>query len=1012
MSKISKFSVKRPVTILMGILIVVILGIISLANLKTDLFPSINLPYAIVSTTYIGASPEEIETAVTKPIESSMATISNIKNINSVSRENVSMVILEFNEDTNMDSVMVEMREKLDLVKSYMPDDVSNPMIMKINPDMMPILEFSVSFKNKDISETSSLLREKIIPILESTEGIATIDLYGAAEDEVHVTLDQTKVKQYQNLGVNFTADMIKGILAGQNLEMPVGYINDNGSKYLVRVGDKFKSIDDIKALPIISSGNLTVTLNDIATVETVNTNSDSYTKVNGNDAIIISVQKQNNYSTTDVVKNLNKKIDDIKDKYPDIELKTIMNQSEYIDFVVGSVSDNLIYGGILAVLILIVFLKDIKPTIVIGLAIPISIMAAFIMIYFFDITLNIVSLGGLALGVGMLVDNAIVVIENIYRLRNEGHSRTESAIKGAKGVAGAITASTLTTIAVFVPIIFLKGWTAEIFKQMALTITFSLIASLIIALSLVPMISSKVFTKDHKVKENKSIEKLKSFYKKSLHYALKHKVITIVTVIALFIGSIIGSLSIGTEFFPASDSGQISITVNMPKGATYEETKKEMDDISSIIQKIDDVDLVAGLISDDILNIMSTSSGDGTIYVLLKENKERSTSKVAQDIRDQLKNRTSEIVVTDDMSDMTMMFGSKVSIEIKGTDLDVLKDIANDVTEIVKSVKGTTEIDNGITEAAPELKVLVDRNKSIARGITNANIYMKLADMINTSYKATSITIDGRELDVNVYSGNEKTVTINDIKGVTVNGNKITNVSTITESEGYGVINRINQTRVVTVTANIKDGENIGIVNSKIKDKLNDYKIPSGYQINISGEQAEIDSSMNSLLYALLLGIVLIYMVMAAQFESLLYPFIIMFTVPLAFTGSFLGLFIMNMPLSIVAFIGIIILMGVVVNNGIVLVDYINQLKDEGMSTNEAVVKAGLVRIRPILMTAITTILGLSTMAIGIGEGAEMIRPMAITVIGGLLFATILTLVVVPVIYAGIDRIKYRNVK
>jgi HAE1 family hydrophobic/amphiphilic exporter-1 len=298
MSKISKFSVKRPVTILMGILIVVILGIISLANLKTDLFPSINLPYAIVSTTYIGASPEEIETAVTKPIESSMATISNIKNINSVSRENVSMVILEFNEDTNMDSVMVEMREKLDLVKSYMPDDVSNPMIMKINPDMMPILEFSVSFKNKDISETSSLLREKIIPILESTEGIATIDLYGAAEDEVHVTLDQTKVKQYQNLGVNFTADMIKGILAGQNLEMPVGYINDNGSKYLVRVGDKFKSIDDIKALPIISSGNLTVTLNDIATVETVNTNSDSYTKVNGNDAIIISVQKQNNYSS------------------------------------------------------------------------------------------------------------------------------------------------------------------------------------------------------------------------------------------------------------------------------------------------------------------------------------------------------------------------------------------------------------------------------------------------------------------------------------------------------------------------------------------------------------------------------------------------------------------------------------------------------------------------------------------------------------------------------------------
>ncbi|MFA7689354.1 MAG: efflux RND transporter permease subunit, partial [Bacilli bacterium] len=886
------------------------------------------------------------------------------------------------------------------------------PMIMKINPDMMPIMEFSVSFKDKNISESTVLLRDKIIPVLESTEGIATIDLYGTAEDEVHITLDQAKVIEYKNIGINFSTNMIKDILVGQNVEMPVGYINDDNTKYLVRVGDKFKSIDDIKTLPIISSDNLIVTLDDIATIEKVNTNNDSYTKINGADAIIISVQKQNSYSTTDVVKNLNQKMDVIKKNHSDMELKTIMDQSEYIDFVVGSVSNNLIYGGILAVLILIVFLKDIKPTIVIGLAIPISIMAAFIMIYFFDITLNVVSLGGLALGVGMLVDNAIVVIENIYRLRNEGYSRTESAIKGAKGVASAITASTLTTIAVFVPIIFLKGWTAEIFKQMALTISFSLIASLIIALSLVPMISSKVFAKEHKKKEHKSIEKLKGFYKKSLGYALKHKFITIITIIIIFIGSIIGSFSIGTEFFPASDSGQISINVNMPKESTLKETKKEMDEISNIIQNMDDIDIVAGLISNDAYNMMSAGNANGTIYVLLKAGKEKSTGKIVQDIRNQINDRISEITVSGDMSDMAMMFGSKVSIEIKGTDLNKLKAMANDVAKIVTSVKGTTEVDNGITEASPELKVLVDRNKSIRRGITNANIYMQLSEMINISYKATTITLDGRELNVNVYSGLENDISKKDIESVKINNSKITDISTITESEGYGVINRDNQTRVITVTANIEEGKNIGIVNNKIKEKLNDYNIPSGYQINISGEQAEIDASMSSLLYALLLGIVLIYMVMAAQFESLLYPFIIMFTIPLAFTGSFLGLFIMNMPLSIVAFIGIIILMGIVVNNGIVLVDYINQLKKEGMPTKEAVIEAGLVRIRPILMTAITTILALSTMAIGIGEGAEMIRPMAITVIGGLLFATILTLIVVPVIYAGVDRIKYRNVK
>ena len=507
MKLFSKFSVKRPVSIIMGVLIVIVLGIISLLNLTTELLPDVNFPYAIISTNYIGASPELIENTITKPIESSMATVSNIKNISSVSNENYSIVVLEFYEKVDIDAAVVEIREKLDMLKGKMPENASQSNIIKLKPDMIPVMQFSISFKDLDMNETSRIIKSKILSKLESIEGVADITMTGIMEDVIEIKLNHDKIDNinkkyrtffaskglpYQDIAIN--DNMIKAIIGGQNFEMPVGYVDENGNKTLVRIGNSINSIEELKALPIISNQLMEVTIDDVADVSLINNEDNTYSKVNGEDAVIISLQKQNNYATSDVVKNVNKRLDSLKNEYKDMQISILFDQSKYIDMTINAVLKNLIYGAILAIIVLILFLKDIKPTVIVSLAIPISVIATFIMVYFYGITLNIISLGGLALGIGMLVDNAIVVIENIFRLKNEGVNIKDAAIEGASQVASAITASTLTTVAVFVPIIFLEGMTAEIFKQMALTVSFSLLASLVIALTLVPMLASNMF--------------------------------------------------------------------------------------------------------------------------------------------------------------------------------------------------------------------------------------------------------------------------------------------------------------------------------------------------------------------------------------------------------------------------------------------------------------------------------------------------------------------------------------
>lgn len=1039
--KISKFSVKRPVTVVMAVLIVAILGAISLISLTTSLFPSMNLPYAIVMTSYKGASPERVELMVTKLIENTMATVSNIESIKSVSKEERSTVILEFSSKANMDSVIIDMREKLDMISGYLPEGVGNPMIMKINPDMMPILNFSISASDMDISEATYWIDDKILPRIERIEGVATLSMSGGAKNEVHVTLDNDEIKKINDelnedimqftqmmqsqslvsvpnkMGIMpevkaqtfINQQMIMGILQGQNFSMPSGYIEDKDSVYLVRVGDKLGELEDVKNLVLFKNDNRTIKLIDVANVEMVDTADKSYSKVNGERAISITVQKQNSFATSEVVEKVHDEFEKIRKDHPNLEIVALMDQAEYINLAVGSVTKNLIYGGILAIIILFIFLRDIKPTFVVGVAIPISLLAAFILIYFLDITLNVVSLGGLALGIGMLVDNSIVVIENIYRIKSKGKSAKYAAIKGARQVAGAITASTLTTISVFLPIAFIQGMTADIFKEMAWTISASLIASLVIALTFVPMAASQMLENSRVKNDSRLLLVVKKGYGKILRGALRRKTIIIVLTILLFGLSIYWTLQMGTEYFPEADSGQITIDVNLPKGASYEEIAAELDRATEIIMNIDVVDIVGASIGNNMIYFGGNSNNsDANISVTLKKDG-LTTLEVEQKIRDELSKLDAEFEVSSQTMDMTALVGSGISVEVSGLEFDELETLTNKVASIIQSIGGTTEVDSGISKTTPVLKIIVDKEKAIENGLTTAQIYMAVDNTINPKSIPAKLTIASHDYDMMVVDKKTANMGIEGLKEINIDiqmGGSImlSDVADIKIESGFATINRINQERTITVSAALMEGYNIGLVSRTVQDELDKLSVPDGYGLKMTGETEEINKALKDLIIAVSMAVALIYMIMAAQFESLKYPFIVMFAIPLAFTGGFLGLIITSTPLSVVAFIGLIILAGIVVNNGIVLVDYINQLKQRGMDTTNAIIKAGKTRFRPIIMTALTTIFALSTLSIGIGRGAEMMQPLAITAIGGLIFSTALTLIVVPVMYALFD--------
>ncbi len=1111
----SNYSVKKPITVLMGVLIIIVLGVYSLTKLPLTLFPDINLPFVVTVTTYPGENPETLEREVTDKIESSVATIGNFEEVDSMSYENFAVSIITFADGTNMDSVVIEMRENLNNIS--FAEDVGNTRILRISPDMLPVMTVTL-FKtyDEDLTDEEILIRNTewietdIITDLNSIEGVADVSISGSADVVLQVRLDDDLLTTY-----GITQTDVLSIIEEQNIGGLVGVALDEGEIRMLYLGNQPQTLDEIKNLAITHDGLNVIRLSDLAIdngIKYIDSSEESYSKINGEQGIQISFQKQNDIGITDVTENILAALDRIIEENPDAEYMVLLDQGEYINTSISSVVQNIIVGGILAILILFVFLKDIKPTLIIGLAIPISVVATFMFMYFSNVTLNLVSMGGLALAIGMLVDNAVVVIENIYRMIGEGKSKREAAVEGSKQVAGAITASTLTTVAVFLPLVFVEGLISDVFMSMALTIAFSLGASLIIALSVVPSMSAKLLNDQKHVKEGKVIHKLKSWYESSVLFTIKHKALTIAFVLILLGGSFFLVYQKGFILLPESDEGSIEITIETQSLTSFTSKADLADALTVEFLDIEDIDTIAVSIGSSgsgmqMMSMFGSSSGIN-FSINLKDNRKSSTIENEELILDiletfdynQIDNMTNadilEFNVQAQNSAGALTGNQGIAIKVSGYDLSTLENIANDLTEVLKDIDHVVEIDNGVSQGADNVKLTINQDQAIKVGLTQQDVQDNITYLFDnltglTSNEALTVQIEGVSYNLEIPSESiegfslelfgdyitflsgiklfdDETRAMIDtyaldsgigiyvpnfmlptyVEGTPIkfvvnpylkvdNGvivmnpmdmtnpsldslavsplfdleNEANSITSVEKVTGFQTIYTDGTNRYLTVTAQIEEGFNVTVVSGEVVDAVNEYMgndfsaYGGGYDIELVGENEEIMQAVEDLALAGIVAILLVYMIMAIQFQSLLYPLIILATIPLAFTGGLLALLITDMNLSMVSIMGLIILVGVVVNNGIVLIDYINKLRDKGLSVKDAIVEAGKTRLRPIFMTALTTILALFVMALGIGEGSELLQPMAITAIGGLIYATLLTLVVIPAIYALFNR-------
>lgn len=1334
-----KLSVKKPMTIFVAVIVVIVLGIVSVFKMTPDLLPNMDFPYAIILTTYPGQTPETVESVVTKPLEQSLSTIDGVKTITSTSSDNYSILTLEFEDGTNMDTATVDMRGNLDTIKDAWPDGVGSPYLMKINPNMMPVAMVAVDYDGYDTVQISDYVNNELKNQLEGIDGVASVSTKGIVTQKENVIISQTKIdalnakindalndkfgdaekkisdakkelqdniskaeqgsdtieqsindlnsqqekvakqladaqgkaqsgyteilnakmqlldqqqsltatKQtltiaYQTLtqikekldslqdekaqltqqietfekiyndykdalsklanpdltdeqlaqvrailakideeldkygfpkeeleerlnnaknaltnvdkaitqtvealkgldtteeklddtiaeiadkisqvdgGITQIAAAVKGldnntvsvnqalseiekqqslaayqlsgglsalntkqsevnsaltqlnsaqeelksasdeladqkdkakkaadmtntvkinnvsnILTAQNFSMPAGYVSDDENiKYLVRVGDKIEGDKEMQSLALFDTGIDgigVVKLSDVADVFIADDSDEVFTKINGNSGVVFSFSKQSDAATATVSENIAKKLNSLTQENEGLHFTTLMDQGDYIDIIINSVLQNLLMGAVLAIIILYLFLRDIKPTLIVALSIPISVIFALVLMYFSGVTLNMISLSGLAIGVGMLVDNSVVVIENIYRLRNLGVPPVKAALNGAKQVAGAIASSTLTTICVFFPIVFIEGLTRQIFMDMALTITYSLLASLIVALTLVPAMGQRMLRKVKPVKHG-MFDKMLGGYEKSIRFVLKHRAIALIAAVVLLFGSMFGAVARGFSFMPNMASTELSVTVSLDDSATMDDTIDAAQNLLDTLSTYDEFETV-GVMTGSTTSLMgltgSVSSSDadkGSVmaYAVFKDDKVKNSESISKEIEAELQSIDGDVVVSgsSSSSSMSAMLGNDgVSIKLYGDDLKTLQNTAKDMAEKLAAVDGIDETDNGIGATSGEIKVTVDKTKAAKKSLTVAQVYQQIAAAITSETTSSTLTNSGKDLDVVVIKDENSDVTKNNIKDIKLTytdkeGNekttKLSEVAEISDSESMNSITRSDQKRYIKVSGTLKDGYTNTDVSNKAKALFDDYKLPDGCSIEYSGSNESTMEAVNQMLLMMLLGVILIYLIMVAQFQSLKSPFIIMFTIPLAFTGGFLGLLITGFDVSVVALLGFVMLCGIIVNNGIVLVDYINNLRLEGKERREAIVEAGKTRMRPILITAITTVLGLSTMALGIGTGSEIMQPIAIVCIGGLLYATIMTLYIVPVIYDILSKKELRKV-
>ena len=1412
---LSRFSVKKPMTVFVAVVLVLILGVMSFINMTTDLLPNMDLPYAVAYTTYIGASPEQVEQSVTKPMESALAATSGLKNITSVSQENVSIVVMEFEEGTGMDSAMIEMNAALDQLSGSLPDAAGSPILMKINPDLLPIMVLAVDSDSMARQELSEFTTSTVIPALERVDGVASVSGSGLLESQIRIELDQSRIdalnekvltaidgsladaekqlkatrkqitegkkkleeqsgtayaqlvaaagqlsgiKDQTTIGSTLNSAEVKALQAvldqydamvklqkdyndaeaaarelgaadyaklqllqtnrttlranlkaaenslkaadaalkelgssedalqkeldaaeaqreaaqdaydaaakgapkrleekedagwkelqkreaekqaeiaelekqlaadpdntelqaklntaqaalaaikteqtayinrndpetvkanealtaaqnsvtraetrletyrqsaaakaeaektiaegtkaldentaaikklfleeengekwieshdkvqddygtiaelnaaisalepripelkkeletakasqkeldaalseldkaqsqletgklelsqqlilatvqlqqaeqalneaeeqfrqqrdaaykaagldgiltqsavsqlfmAQNFSMPAGYIQSADGRLALKVGDKFADLQELENWVLFdySVGDVgQIRLSDIADVRLADNAGELYAKINGNDGVLLTVQKSSVASTSGACRNLYDTMERLEEKYEGLHLTALSDQGQYIDLVIRSVLQNLLFGALLATAILLLFLRDLRPTVIVAFSIPISLLFAVVLMYFTGVTLNIISLSGLALGVGMLVDNSIVAIENIYRLRQLGYNAATAAVHGCRQIAGAITASTLTTVCVFVPILFTGGLTRQIFADMGLTIAYSLGASLLVALTLVPALSGKILTGDAAGKKpNRLLSRMIENYEKLLRLVLRHKAPVLLGAVALLIVSGLLAVGMGTDFMPEMDSPQVSVSNEMPEDATTAQGREMCDTVIDRILSVDGVDTVGAMEGKTMMG-----GGDLSLYVLLQQKRSGTSQQIAKEIEAACTDLDCTVTANGSTMDMSMMTGgSGIRLAVTGDDMDTLRSAAAELARAVSAVEGVASVSDGQEENSTEVRITVDKAKAAEYNLTVAQVYQQVAAAVLSQTTATDITVNGSDLPVVVVPDDRDITTRETLEELKLTGTqnqqdcevRLSEIAAVTEAASSAAIHRENQSRTVTVTAQIADGYNIGLVSREVEKLLADYQMPEGCSYAFEGENEMIRSTMGDLALMIALAVALIYLIMVAQFQSLLSPFIVLFTIPLAFTGGLLGLWITGKELSVIAMLGFLMLAGVVVNNGIVFVDYVNQLRLEGRERTEALVQTGRDRIRPILMTALTTIFGLVTMALGLGSGGDMLQPLAIVTIGGLAYATLLTLFIVPAVY------------
>ena len=1282
-----KFSVKKPLTVFVAVLAILVLGVVAYLKMTPDLMPNMDFPYVILVTTDPGASPETVEADITKPLEQSMATLDRIKNVTSSSMDSVSMVVLEFEDGVNMDTVSVDIQQKINQLKGSWSDTVGDPYVLKMNPSMLPVQVAALSYDGKDITELSDFVTDTLSPKLEGITGVASVTVSGTVQHQLHVILSQKKLddlsrrlsdaiakqlddaagqlssargqvnsakaairsaeesavrdavtqalttiqdslktmrasrdqlqanlrelaeiqaekarleaenapyqarieairhdpsmteeekqaaiaeiesdpeyvriqaelaaldlrmaalgvkwdeavqrakewqkqleeleKQLRDLetdeGVAKLADQvtagtltmadavtqiisaniqldsalnqidqglqtleesrsaalsqadlssslnlstITALLTAQNFSMPAGYLKEDGVNYMVSVGDAIDTRQDLEDLVLFDlgmDGIDPIRMKDVADVAITDNSSEIYDKLNGKDGVIVSFNKQSTYATAEVSDNINSRFRELEAEYKGLSFVPLMDQGDYIYLIINSILSSLGWGALFSVLILYLFLRDLRPTVITLCSIPISVIFAVVLMYFTGVTINMISLSGLAVAVGMLVDNSVVVIENIYRLRAKGATVIQAAVSGARQVLGAITASTLTTVCVFLPIVFVEGITKQLFTDLALTMTYSLLASLIVALTLVPAMASGMLRKEKPQKPG-LLDRVYPAYRKAVSWSLRHRAVVLLLSLVLLLGSAGATLARGFAFMPNIDMNTVNLTVSMPEGCTREQAVSLADEVLRRAAQVENVETVGAMMSSsgssggmDMTSIMSSGGGayDVTAYITLTEG--ASGAKTGQQIEAACTGMDCTVTASGAMdSYMTYLTGSGVALNVYGSDMEQMQSAAKTLAAKLATVPGTENVSDGLEQAATALHLSVDRNAAMGKGLTVAQVYMAVASALTDTDSSLSLTLDGLDVSVSIQSPEESRMTREKLMDLEIDPSamsamssmmsgmsgmssgsgsmsgmsgmssgstsavqaaepvRLGDIAKLEETVSLNTIHRDQQRRYITVSADVADGYNVTKVTNAAQAAIAEADLPQGITASFQGENEAIMDAIRQLLLMLLLGIVLVYLVMVAQFQSLRSPLIVMFTIPLAFTGGFLALLLAGIEVSVVSLVGFVMLVGVIVNNGIVLVDYINQLRLEGMGRREAIIEAGVTRLRPILMTSLTTILGLVVMAFGKDVGTALMQPVALVCIGGLLYATLMTLLVVPCMYDILSRRDLRKV-